>query len=89
MMDGEVHITGLELINRCHDQPNVLIGYALPGRRARQGIIDIHFPTFSGLEISGRLGQIRAVRVLHEWGPSRWIGTFNESLPPMPLSTDL
>jgi hypothetical protein len=57
MMDGEVHITGPELINRGHDQPNVLIGYALPGRRARQDIIDIHFPTFSALKFRGDLAR--------------------------------
>jgi hypothetical protein len=66
------HITGLELINR--EQPNTLIGYGLPGGRARQEIIDIHLLTFEGFTVSGKSGRIYGIQGLHEQKKSRWIG---------------
>lgn len=70
----DADITGLELICKGHEHPNRLIGYELPGGISRQEILEIHRPTFTGFQVLGDLGKIRAIRALHDTGKSRWVG---------------
>jgi hypothetical protein len=56
----------LELINRGHEHPNVLIGYALPGGRGRQELIDVDLATFQGFALSGELGRICTISAFHD-----------------------
>jgi hypothetical protein len=72
-VDPFTDITGLGLICKGHEHPNHLIGYALPGGRSRQEIPEIHLPTFTGFQVLGDFGKIRAIRALHDTGKSRWV----------------
>jgi hypothetical protein len=56
-VDPLTDITGLELICKGHEHPNHLIGYALPGGRSRQEILEIHLRAFKFLGILAKFAR--------------------------------
>lgn len=79
-VDPFTDITRLELTCKGHEHPNHLIGNALPGGRSRQEILEIHLPTFTGFQVLGDFGKIRAIRALHDTGKSHWVGWTRSTL---------